>query len=121
MYIDFVTSLLDLSRTVIELVKEHADRRRLEEQKFKAFIFYIRHSKYYKIENLSSRDVVIILNTISEYIQTYYDSELSTIFTSSLKDIYLALRYNSEISEIIIESSLEPLIKELKKRKIKVN
>ena len=118
---EFGVSLLDLGRTILEIVQNRSERRRLEEEKFKIFVLYVRDLKYYKREGINCKDIVINLNKIADYIKTYYGSELSTLFLSNLKEIYWALRYNSDISESIVECALEPFIIELKNRKIAVN
>ena len=117
---EIIVSLSDLGKSVVELIKSHADKKKEEEDKFKTFILYVRHLKYYKLEKQDRKDIAVHLNKIGDYIKTYYDSELSNFFSSSLVEIYWALRYNSDISDPMVETALKPFIKELKKRKFNV-
>ena len=118
---ELVTPLSEISKAIIDLVKNHADAKRLEENKFRTFVLFVRELKYYKLEGQDSKTIILYLDKIADYLKTYYDDRLSTLFVSSLKDIYWSLRYNSDITEPVAEGALEPFINELRKRKFKVN
>ena len=59
-------------------------------------------------------------NKIINCLNTYFDNELSNCFAIDSKDIFWCLRYKAEISDYLVETSLERFIKMCQKRKYEV-
>ena len=59
-------------------------------------------------------------NKIINYLNTYFDDELSDCFAVDCKDIFWCLRFKVEITDCLVEASLERFIKLCQKRKYRV-
>lgn len=120
--VNTISSILKLIAQLSDICLSYKREHQLKEKILKDIIFHQRQLETVtKGGNYDSELIHSHERDISNYLKTYFDDEFELAFSSNLTEINFALRWNQEISNLVIENSLIKFISYCNHRKYRVN
>lgn len=107
-------------KILIECISNNKKKKNELTELLKKIILGQRHLKYISKSDYSVDEIIDYENEIVDILKILFDEELSNCFVINAKNIYWAIRYKSDIPDILVEEALEPFILLAKKKGYKI-